>query len=249
MSAIVRKPIPRRADFADEASYNEAAWAEAITHRPLVILRAKHFCSTAGWRGVAAKESLDDLIDEGMIGVRHAVDKYDAHRCSWSTYAGLWIDHYIRLYLMKQVRPFRIPYHALANAFAVLRGRLTLDDFPPRRRKCVQHTTEIMVGAVYTNQTRYGADCLREIEDDPDRIDEQMDHEVLWPKVIEALAALSERDQMLLRRRFGLDDGRRQTYAEIGATMGLTKQRIYQIQKQAIHSIHCTLNQSLAGVA
>lgn len=230
----------------------KAGWEEArekliSSNLRLVVSTAKHSLG----RGL----SLQDLIQEGNLGLMRAADKYDCTR-GWrfSTYATWWIRQSISRALADQGRTIRIPVHmgeligkitrlqreALAAGGEYLSDqelaeRLGIDIRKIRAaRTCIPDTVSLETTVGDDEDTDLSFFIADDRAADPEReILARMRREA----VEEALSSLKEREQKVIRLRFGLDDGRPRTLEEVGAVFGVTRERIRQIEKNALRSM------------
>ncbi len=214
-------------------------------HLPLVVAIAKRY------RG---KSSLDllDLIQEGNMGLMHAVEKYDHRRgVKVSTYAVWWIRQSMVRAMSDQGRLIRVPVHMTEQVTKVLRERHKLSHKLGRNPE----TGEIAAGVAMpvarveramslvrepvSLDTPVGEDgdaTLGDLIEAPDAVDPHAVAEAtaLKQSLAEAMSSLSEREQRILRMRFGIGGTAEHTLAEVGEVFGLTRERIRQIEASAL---------------
>jgi RNA polymerase primary sigma factor len=214
-------------------------------HLPLVVAIAKRY------RG---KSSLDllDLIQEGNLGLMHAVEKYDHRRgVKVSTYAVWWIRQAMTRAMADQGRLIRVPVHMTERVTKVMRERRKLSHKLGR----TPGTDEIAASAAMpAHRVERAMALVREpvsldapVGEDGDATlgdlieakdtaspQEVAEASALRQSLAEALSSLTEREQRILRMRFGIGGTAEHTLAEVGEVFGLTRERIRQIEVAAL---------------
>ena len=235
------------------------AWAREQLVRSnlrLVVNIAKKY----GGRGM----SLGDLIEEGNLGLIKAVDYFDPERGTrFSTYAAWWIKQSIKRSLLENVQPVHIPTymvslinqwrHTASELESSLGRRLDVQEMadimqlPLRKAKVINRIVEVL-GSVGERWGGDGTDENQSLEatvEDPNAVRPE-DPLVAYEEKEKALGLLDEidpREAKILRLHYGLGGIKPMTLKEIGKEIGLTRERVRQIRRDALTKLYEYMNE------
>jgi len=244
LTAAEEKKFARRSRKGDEAARHRMI----ESNLRLVVKIARHYYN----RGLP----LLDLIEEGNLGLIHAVKKFDPERgFRFSTYATWWIRQTIERAIMNQSRTVRLPIHIIKDINTVLRASRSLRhsretaptpaeiaDYMERDVEDVERLLGLhnrvtigSSGSAGTNEDRGALDFLpaRQEAEPAQCAQKERVHAILdgW------IFKLNDRQRAVVERRFGLHGYRRLTLEEIGREIGVTRERVRQIQIDALKNL------------
>jgi len=216
----------------------------------LVVSIAKHYTN----RGLA----LPDLIEEGNLGLIHALEKFDAERgFRFTTYATWWIRQAVERAIMNQSRTIRLPAHVVKELNVVLRAlrHLEMHAQPDGREATLEDVAHLIDRPIEKVRTVLGFNERMTSLDAPvDRDgatsigDAIADENALAPELILHNAAiegwvrtwleeLNERQRAVIERRYGLNGHDVATLEELAREIGVTRERVRQIQAEALDKL------------
>lgn len=244
LSEEEEKALGEKSAAGDEAARQRLAEGNLR----LVVSLAKHYTG----RGVP----IMDLIQEGNMGLMHAAEKYDYTKENrFSTYAAWWIKEAMQRAIDQQSREIRVPVHVAENMKRVqkaareLQQSLGRDATPGEIAEKLGDKSEEEVKDIISYLQspvslespvgEDGEDSLGDLVEDQTETtpEEAVDILARHEEVQELLAGLTEREQQVIRLRYGLGEEKPQTLEEIGSTLGVTRERVRQIEARAMEKL------------
>lgn len=213
----------------------------------LVVSIARKYCNLG--------LSFLDLIEEGNIGLMRAAEKFDlSFDCKFSTYAAWWIKQRIMRSLANHAKIVRIPAYLVDRIILVRRlahelkdpktGNYDIEEISKQTgltREQIEETFEISRGATSLNLPvgeDSGAELMDLIEDtEAVHPSSSIELSMIKDKIFDLLEALNEREVKLIVYRFGLFNNKPHTLEAIGKQMGITRERVRQLEKGAINKM------------
>jgi RNA polymerase primary sigma factor len=241
LTAEQEKELAVRAQAGDKVARDKLV----SSNLRLVVMAARHYTQNTSL-------SFEDLVQEGNFGLFRAAEDFNPEMgFRFSTYAMTWIKQAISRAILNHSRTIRLPIHILElqskykkaqNALKMTLGREGTDeeiaeylDIPLKKVKEIKKVTKDPV-SLNANLNDEDEGTVEDLVADPnaDNPDSRMDNEILANVINEILPSLGEREQEVIIARFGLNGTKAKTLEQLGAKYGVSKERIRQIEQQAL---------------
>lgn len=237
---------------------DEARKKLIVSNLRLVVKMAHRYAN----RGVP----FQDLIEEGNLGLIAAVERFDYKRgFRFSTYGSWWIKQAMARGLANQARTVRIPFHVmqLVNRFLATESRLKIEsgvepslatvaremDEPVKKLQRIRHLISSIKNLDYESSWEaMGTLAEAELAERPVDFEQQVERLLEHERLNRLLGRLSKREELLLRIRYGFDDGEAHSLAHTGEKLGVSRERIRQIEKRALEKLKHYIELTESGV-
>ncbi|CAN8294974.1 unnamed protein product [Cochlearia groenlandica] len=250
---------PTLAQWASAAGVDKTSLRRRISHgtqcKDRMIKSNIRLVISIAKKYIGAGMNLQDLVQEGCRGLVRGAEKFDATKgFKFSTYAHWWIKQAVRRSLSDQSRMIRLPFHMVEATYRVKEARKQLFNETgkhPENEEVAEATGMSMkrlMAVILSPKPPRSLDQkvglnqnlkLSEVIADPEAetSEEILTKQFMRQDLEKVLDTLSTREKQVIRWRFGMEDGRMKTLQEIGETMGVSRERVRQIESSAFRKL------------
>jgi RNA polymerase primary sigma factor len=207
-----------------------------------------------------------DIIEEGNLGLIAAVDRFDYTRgFRFSTYGSWWIRQAMARGIANQSRTVRIPFHViqLVNRYLAVESRLrhrsgnvpTPDEVAKEMNEPIKrlHRLRHLISSIKNLDYESSWDAMGgladvELAEPPLDFERQVERLLEFERLNRLLGRLSKREELVIRIRFGFDDGQAHSLADTGEKLGVSRERIRQIEKASLQKLKRYIELAETGV-
>ena len=208
-----------------------------------------------------------DLVEEGNLGLIHAVERFDPERgLRFSTYAAIWIRQTILRGIAEQARSVRIPVQMFQQVYRFVRverrlreqlGRPPLPEELAAELKLSVARVERLAGLITglrsldegSSREAFEQLSTEDLGDAPASVERLVELQLEHEKIDRLLRSLSQREEQILRIRYGFYDGAARTLAQTGQHFGITRERVRQIEARALDKLRHAIELQDVAVA
>jgi RNA polymerase primary sigma factor len=201
-----------------------------------------------------------DLIEEGNIGLIRAVDRFEPHRgIRFSTFATIWIRQAMMRGIAEQARSFRIPVQMFQQMNRFVRAERRLRGLHGREPSHDEIARELAISTLRAERLAVLVTSVRSLDEStgieafeqitaedlggaPASVEQLVELQLQHEKIDRLLRSLSQREEQILRIRYGFHDGEGRTLAQTGEHFGITRERVRQIEARALEKLRRALD-------